>query len=328
MQSLGAGVFVTVQGLDGTGAKIQHVNRIRALIADADTDEQLASVNRFIAASGLTPSIVVASGGLTASGAEKLQFYWRIDDCLVTQFRELQLLLLSRAGTDPAVKDLARVFRLPGFWHQKREPRLSHIVALSDSNYDCHNFERCVQAQPQVCDPGPARLGTRGGGSRGPRARLGQHGCGQTQPRDSANTTARLHELLDGFGGLITPSVHALLREAQAPGEGTAGNRHATLVSIVAWLVRMRWGDNDIRELVLPVTNDEWSDGDWGEHLDQVIAWVRAREAKRDFGTPLPPRPDWLAAAPATGGAATRLSPEQVARVTAAFRSNTTGGPA
>ena len=82
--------------------------------------------------------------------------------------------------------------------------------------------------------------------------------------------------MLDRYSGLITPAVRALLREAQAPGEGTPGNRHATLVTIVARLVHTRWGDDDIRQLVLPVVNAGWGDGYWDDHLARITAWVRA----------------------------------------------------
>ncbi len=105
MQHLGAGVFATVQHLDGGGAAARNVDRIRALIADADSDEQLARLERFVDGSGLAPSIVVASGGLTASGAEKRQSYWLLADCAVAAFPRLQALLLSRIGTDGTVRD-------------------------------------------------------------------------------------------------------------------------------------------------------------------------------------------------------------------------------
>jgi hypothetical protein len=132
MQKLGAGVFVTTNETDGTGAKAEHVRRIRALIADADSAEQVASLRRFINSTGLVPSILVESGGLAIGpdGAlvPKLHAYWRMDDCPVEQFTAGQEILNTRTGCDAAVKDLPRVLRLPGFYNLKCEPRMTRIV--------------------------------------------------------------------------------------------------------------------------------------------------------------------------------------------------------
>jgi hypothetical protein len=78
-------VVVTVNETNGNGAKAEHIQRIRALIADADSAEQGASLRRFIASTSLVPSVLVESGGL-AIGPDgtlvaKLPAYWRMDDC-------------------------------------------------------------------------------------------------------------------------------------------------------------------------------------------------------------------------------------------------------
>jgi hypothetical protein len=39
----------------------------------------------------------------------------------------------------------------------------------------------------------------------------------------------------------------------------------------VARIVQVGWPDADIRQLVLPVVNSEWGDGDWSEHLDSML---------------------------------------------------------
>jgi hypothetical protein len=132
MQKLGAGVFVTINETDGSGAKAEHIRRIRALIADADSAEQVTSLRRFITSTGLVPSMLVESGGLALGpdGAlvPKLHAYWRMDGCPVDQFTAAQEILNSRTGCDPAVKDLPRVLRLPGFYNLKREPRMTRIA--------------------------------------------------------------------------------------------------------------------------------------------------------------------------------------------------------
>jgi hypothetical protein len=275
MQRLGAGVFTTVQALDGVGAKEKNVSRVRAVIADADSDEQLRTLRDFIQRSQLWPSIMVASGGVTAGGNAKVQMYWRLGDCPVGQFTEAQALLLSRCGTDPAAKDLARVLRLPGFIHQKREPRLTRILAVRDANYDLRDFVVRVQAQPQVQDMSVTR------GSGGVTRCRGDGRAGATGTGDR---TVRLRALLDSNGGLVKPGVRALLREVTAPRDGTPGDRHPTLLAAVASLSQLRWDVDDIHALILPVINREWDEGPWDDHLGRITAWVRARDNEQRHG--------------------------------------------
>jgi hypothetical protein len=276
MQSLGAGVFFTVQSLDGGGATKQYVNAVRASVADADTDEQLASLREFIAVTGLEPSITVISGGLTACGAEKVHAYWLLRDCPIFEFPELQTILLSRTGTDPAVSDLARVMRLPGTWHLKSEARQTRVQSFSGNVHNYSDFRRRVQSAHQVCDPLLRREGITAGGRHG----------GSIPGVVTGSATARLRILLGRNGGLVTPSVRTLVREAVAPTHASRGNRHSTLVAIVTRLVRIGWPDTDIRQLVLPLTNHEWADGDWTAHLDRILVWTRSREADGLARTP------------------------------------------
>jgi hypothetical protein len=275
MQGLGAGVFVTIQALDGDGATGAHVSRIRAFHADADTEAQRVSLGTFIQRSGLVPSILVASGGLTVTGRAKVQAYWLVADCPVDDFEAVQALLLTRCGTDPAARDLARVLRLPGFVHQKVKgsPRLTRILADGGPVYGLADFTVRVRALPKVQEIGPATVfrGTRTAGKP----------SGGTM---SADRTARLRELLEVSGGIVTPAVATLIAEAVPPVGGNPGNRHPTLMAIVARLAQRGWSDLSIRRLVLDRVNVAWGDGDWGDHLDRMLAWVRERERRRDAG--------------------------------------------
>lgn len=271
MQSLGASVFVTVQRLNGRGATGAQVNGIRAIISDADDDRQLDNRQRFIDATGLTPTITVASGGRTASGADKLQCYWLVDGCAVSAFPELQALLLSRTGTDPAVKDVARVLRLPGFLHMKREPRMTRMIERTGIVYPIDEIERRLRQAP-IVQTVAARASGRGG--------VGQSG-------NAVERTARLRELLHQHGGLITPSMRQLIREATPRTEHAPGNRHATLVAIAARLAQCGWRNQDIHGLVLPAVEETWG-VDRAERLDSILRWVRGREAETVAAQPSP----------------------------------------
>jgi hypothetical protein len=292
MQSLGAGAFVVPNELDGEGQLRKNVIRVRLFYVDADAAEQVARVHAFIAVTGLEPTVMVASGGIH-SGVDKLQVFWRIDGCLIAKFTSGQLTLVSRVGTDSTVQDAGRVMRIPGFWHQKDAPRQTRIITLTDRAYDCRDFLRRVERQPQICNPWSARNG----------GKVGTHARGTPRQANTGSLTARLRVLLDRHGGLVTPAVHALLREAQAPTEGAGGNRHATLVAVVARLVQIGWPDLDIRQLVLPVVLNIW-DVDPREvsgRLDGILAWTREQEAA---ALAAEPTLIWPSRSPAASGGA------------------------
>ena len=120
----GGGAFVMINEGDGIrhdGAKTcrtnANVKRIRALFVDLD-ESPLDPVRRC----DLQPSIIVESS------ADKYHAYWLVSDWPLEEFRPTQKELAVRFGGDPSVTDLARVLRLPGFFHQKAEPFMSRVI--------------------------------------------------------------------------------------------------------------------------------------------------------------------------------------------------------
>jgi P4 family phage/plasmid primase-like protien len=108
---LGAGVFVMVNAGDGNGRKGGNVVRVRALFADLDG----APLEPVLAAP-LQPHLVIESSPL------RYHAYWLVNDCPLDRFASLQSAVAARFDSDPSVKDLPRVMRVPGFWHQKGVP--------------------------------------------------------------------------------------------------------------------------------------------------------------------------------------------------------------
>lgn len=87
--------------------------------ADCDDDASIAALGRF----AVPPSIVVASGGITAAGRDKLHAHWCLREPvgpaeLVDAKRRLALAL----GSDRAVCDAARIMRIPGTRNHKTDP--------------------------------------------------------------------------------------------------------------------------------------------------------------------------------------------------------------
>ena len=119
----GVGVFVTINETDLRGRRVENIIRPRALFADADGPDQIQQTRDTSCEAGATPTMVV----LTSPG--RAHFYWCCDDVPREQFSELQGALIGKLGTDPAVKDLPRVMRLPGTLHLK-DPKAPSKVTL------------------------------------------------------------------------------------------------------------------------------------------------------------------------------------------------------
>jgi hypothetical protein len=122
----GVGVFVTIAETDFNGRRVENIVRARALFADADGKEQVASCASVLKTCGVSPSMVVNSG----RGAH----VYFCTDVPLHQFSPLQKQLSVKFGTDGAVKDLPRVMRLPGTLHLKdpANPRLVKLVVSGD----------------------------------------------------------------------------------------------------------------------------------------------------------------------------------------------------
>jgi hypothetical protein len=120
----GAGIYVTVNETDGNGRKETNIKRIRAPFVDLD-GSPIEPVNNAEA----KPHIVVESS------PGRFHAYWSfIGRIPLKVFEPLQKGLATRFKGDPAVHDLPRVMRMPGFiWHKEGEPFLSHIIALNGS---------------------------------------------------------------------------------------------------------------------------------------------------------------------------------------------------
>lgn len=120
----GAGIFVMVNEGDGfvhDGRKTCRTNhnvvRIRAVFCDLDG----APLEPILKAP-LEPHIIVESS------PGKWHAYWLTSDTSLNEFKGLQHALAAKYSGDQSVCDLARVMRLPGFYHQKAEPFMTRLV--------------------------------------------------------------------------------------------------------------------------------------------------------------------------------------------------------
>ena len=121
LNEAGAGIFVTVNKTDMLGRRTENIACVRTVFQDDDA--------RFAGTYPLEPSIVVE----TSQG--KAQRYWLADGLSFEEFDGVMARLVQDFGADPNAKDLARVLRLPGFYHRKAEPHLVRIVGGNGRRY-------------------------------------------------------------------------------------------------------------------------------------------------------------------------------------------------
>ena len=124
LNQAGAGIFVMINRGDGAvheGKKTcrtkANVVAVRALFADADG----VPIEPILRKSP-PPHILVESS------PDKWHVYWLTNDTPLAEFTARQQAIAVHLGTDPAVTDIPRVLRLPGFYHQKDAPFLTRLV--------------------------------------------------------------------------------------------------------------------------------------------------------------------------------------------------------
>lgn len=128
LNSLGAGVFVTINETDGQGRSAENITRVRAVFADFDTPN--TETPSHLLADLLPPSMLIESS------PSKYHAYWLLDDELpLEQFKPLQQAIIAVWGSDHNVCDLPRVMRLPGFQHCKEEPYPIRLIERSGQRY-------------------------------------------------------------------------------------------------------------------------------------------------------------------------------------------------
>lgn len=104
LNNQGAGVYISVQEMDGTGRKISCLKTIRAVFQEDDGDGKDLP---------LEPHIVVN----TSPG--KYHRYLLVEGLSAEEFSAVMEVLVTQYGSDRNAMDVARVLRLPGFGNHK-----------------------------------------------------------------------------------------------------------------------------------------------------------------------------------------------------------------
>jgi hypothetical protein len=137
INDLGAGVFMVIN--EG-GQTAGVISRVRAVFADTDG----APIEPIVAA--LKPHMVIR----TSDG--KGHVYYLVDQNFpLAQFKAVQHAIAKKYRTDPAVCDLSRVMRLPGFNHCKGDPYPVRII-LQDDTLPRYSIQQIVEGLGLVLD--------------------------------------------------------------------------------------------------------------------------------------------------------------------------------
>jgi AAA domain/RepB DNA-primase N-terminal domain/Primase C terminal 1 (PriCT-1) len=145
----GAGVFAMINRGNGKGRTAQNVVEVRAVFVDLDGTPLIG-----IESAPLEPHIVIESS------PGRYHAYWRIEGLGLDQFEAVQAALAQRFGSDPSVKDLPRVMRLPGFYHKKGAPFRTHIMRWEPLQpYTAEAFLKEFAIDPACDNKSPAVTG-------------------------------------------------------------------------------------------------------------------------------------------------------------------------
>lgn len=128
----GMGIFFMLNRGDGKGRSYENVTDLRCFAADLD-----GAPLQPVLDSPATPNFIIESS------PGKYQAHWIINPLAISRFGKdrdaalakakekfaaIQVGIARKFGGDASVKDLPRVLRVPGFYHNKGEPFLSRII--------------------------------------------------------------------------------------------------------------------------------------------------------------------------------------------------------
>ncbi len=153
----GAGVFVTVNAIvPGRERRMENLKAIRAIWQDDDSG--------WSGSFPLAPSIVVQSSSFPFP---KFQRLWVVEGMSAADHQGVMRRLVSDYGSDPGARDLVRVLRVPGFFHQK-DPERPQRVELHEATgvvYPASEILRAFSPQaPTLPKPNRVAMPTDVGG--------------------------------------------------------------------------------------------------------------------------------------------------------------------
>ncbi len=115
----GAGIYFTVNETNLKGRTTEHIKRVRAVFIDLDGYPLPKKFE-------LQPHMIVETS------PKKYHCYWLCEGIPLISFSLFQQALAFKYNADSKVKDLPRVMRVAGFYHNKRKPYPVKIISMID----------------------------------------------------------------------------------------------------------------------------------------------------------------------------------------------------
>lgn len=144
------GIYFSVNPMETWKRDMNSVKKIQTWICDIDDmdkNKQLELINK----SKLKPSLVVES----VHGFHL--YYLAKEELTREEYENWNWWLKNYYGWDPKVcKDIARVLRIPGFYHMKWEP-IMELYREDLSSGECYTVEQMEEAFPDQSDTTPGR---------------------------------------------------------------------------------------------------------------------------------------------------------------------------
>jgi len=111
----GAGVFFTVNQTDLQGRTTKNITKVRSVFIDLD-------------GAPLPEHFELQPHFILNTSPDKYHCYWLVEDMPIESFTLYQQALANKFNSDPKVKDLPRVMRIAGFYHNKAKPYPIKVV--------------------------------------------------------------------------------------------------------------------------------------------------------------------------------------------------------
>lgn len=108
----GQGIYYLLNEGNGKGRQAKDITRVRAFAVDLD-DAPKENLYKF---KGFEPHFTVQTS------ENRYQGIWLTNRCPLDKFTPIQEAIARQLGGDPAISDLGRVLRLPGFMNTKHDP--------------------------------------------------------------------------------------------------------------------------------------------------------------------------------------------------------------
>jgi len=133
----GYGIFLAVNQTDGKGRSANNITRVRAVFADLDGVSPAAMMDDM-------PHMVVESS------KGKFHGYFFVDESFpLAGFKSVQKAISYKYASDPAVNDLPRVMRVPGFYHAKKDRQPVTVVFINDDQRKLTYADCCEKFPPE-----------------------------------------------------------------------------------------------------------------------------------------------------------------------------------